>query len=111
MCYALCNLVPFVQFKEREKTLMEECYFLVKLCWSCILPVFKHKNVNEKIKKTDFNVYIFPARAHVTLTSVIISGGKKIQTGRREKYFLQTTLTLSVPAKLKNTIFEIPIIP
>lgn len=35
----------------------------------------------------DFNVYKFPAHALISLMSIIIFGGKKMQSGRGEKYF------------------------
>ena len=34
-----------------------------------------------------FNIYIFAARTHATLTSLIIFGGKKMQCSRRERCF------------------------
>ena len=34
-----------------------------------------------------FNIYIFPVCTHVTLTSLTIFGGKKMQSGRQERCF------------------------
>ena len=52
------------------------------------------KNDHEYSKKichqqTDFNVYIFQAQTHETLTSIIIFGGKKIQGGTQERNTLK----------------------
>lgn len=39
------------------------------------------------VQQTNLNVYIFPSPAHVTLTSSITFGGKKMQSGMWERCF------------------------
>ena len=41
-----------------------------------------------------FNIYIFPAHTHATLTSLTIFGGKKMQSSRQERRFSSNYFTL-----------------